>query len=225
MNFGSPTMWKNGVLLPTYPTFVVLKNHPFSTIFIGGGISIFSNFYQNFWSIFWTLRRNYPILLAITLHFGAGGFYAYVLKISIFWAFLGRENMGQLFLYIYIYHCCGNSTRPKILCTHNIAHFYIPNKNYSGILLLPWYYFITTNLVVHYYYHSMTSLLLNYYYFYYFTTIITIRVHVVGAITTSTTTSLLLPNYYFITTSTTTTTTTSVLLPYYDITTTLVLLH
>ncbi|ETW30543.1 hypothetical protein PFFCH_02024 [Plasmodium falciparum FCH/4] len=96
MNFGSPTMWKNDVLLPTYPTFVVLKNHHFLTIFIGGGISIFSNFYENFWSIFWTPRTKYPILLAITLHFGAGGFYAYVLKISIFCPFLGRENMGQL---------------------------------------------------------------------------------------------------------------------------------
>ena len=102
-------MWQNGVVLPTYPTFLVLKNHHFLTIFIGGGISIFSNFYENFWSIFWTQRTKYPILLAITLHFGAGGFYAYVLKISIFWAFLGRENMGQLFLYIYVYHCSGNT--------------------------------------------------------------------------------------------------------------------
>ncbi|EUR78247.1 hypothetical protein PFBG_00873 [Plasmodium falciparum 7G8] len=65
-------MWQNGVLLPTYPTFVVLKNHPFLTIFIGGGISILVDFCQNFWSIFWTLRRNYPILLALPLHFGAG---------------------------------------------------------------------------------------------------------------------------------------------------------
>ncbi|ETW52056.1 hypothetical protein PFUGPA_05937 [Plasmodium falciparum Palo Alto/Uganda] len=37
MNSGSPTMWKNGILLPTYPTFVVPKIPPFSTIFIGGG--------------------------------------------------------------------------------------------------------------------------------------------------------------------------------------------
>ncbi|EWC88783.1 hypothetical protein PFNF54_02422 [Plasmodium falciparum NF54] len=55
MNYGSPTMWKNGVLLPTYPTFVVLKNDPFLKFSIGGGISILVHFCQNFWSIFWTL--------------------------------------------------------------------------------------------------------------------------------------------------------------------------
>ncbi|KNG74199.1 hypothetical protein PFMG_00425 [Plasmodium falciparum IGH-CR14] len=59
MNFGSRTMWQNGVLLPTYPTFVVPKIPPFSIIFIGGGISIFSNFYENFWSIFWTQRKRW----------------------------------------------------------------------------------------------------------------------------------------------------------------------
>ncbi|ETW52055.1 hypothetical protein PFUGPA_05936 [Plasmodium falciparum Palo Alto/Uganda] len=65
-------MCLNDVLLPTYPTFVVLKNHHFLTIFIGGGISILVDFCQNFWSMFWTPRTKYPILLAITLHFGAG---------------------------------------------------------------------------------------------------------------------------------------------------------
>ncbi|ETW55317.1 hypothetical protein PFUGPA_02706 [Plasmodium falciparum Palo Alto/Uganda] len=92
MNFGSPTMWKNGVLLPTYPTFVVLKIPPFSTIFIGGGIALWANFSSKFWSIFSTNCHDYFNQKLILLHLGASYSYYYDFFVIPILAFIFDQN-------------------------------------------------------------------------------------------------------------------------------------
>ncbi|EWC91038.1 hypothetical protein PFNF54_00152 [Plasmodium falciparum NF54] len=97
INSGSPTMWKNGVLLPTYPTFVVLKISPFSTIFIGGGIALSANFPSKIWSIFSLNCHNYFIQKLILLHLSAKDSYYYDFLVIQILALIFDQNISLLF--------------------------------------------------------------------------------------------------------------------------------
>ncbi|EUR56216.1 hypothetical protein PFBG_05997 [Plasmodium falciparum 7G8] len=202
MNFGSRTMWKNGVLLPTYPTFVVDVSTSLFIVCSALCICVVINFACCVFNHFF---YHAPFLCPLIYY-----------KLPLFACnFTLNAHIHALLCRLHDYSCTQVAQKSYdvglLLTIHNhiittctttslllYDYYFITTSTTTTTttsLLLPYYYMTTTLLLLHYYYLSTTLLLLlqRHHYYLYNTSLY--------FITTTTTTSVLVlqPHQFFIT--------------------------